>query len=490
MLVVVIAASAVVPAVVRAADEQVKPGEKWSESECRTVGGDFESGTSSCYAKPVPTELGVKIGGLKQATIAQYVAAAYTYVLGAAAVLAVIMIMVGGFRWITAAGGPQIEGARKMIIGAIVGLVLAFASYLLLQTVNPAIVSLTPPRIKLVRAAYLDILRPGNIIGDSCWTIKDAQACADSCKVAGLDKARCECTVVPDPAFVTFGKIVTIGAVGAVGAAAIGVPTLIASAKVLGARLVGSIPGILKFGWKHAGKIGVGALAYSVVSSDEPNPGEKGICLPFAVGNIPIGGVCDPSRPDGCEKLPNGQFATCERIGEYLGMCISGAENTGCNPEGEGCATITDEATGLVTQLLCCPVGGLGTCQKSCGARGVDALCSNDGQCASGKCVADPTRGASQYCQSGGSGSWCDNLADCLEGYQCPKPFYNLTSPSLATATGVNSLRQCQTKQGRGANCCSNTECISDSCTLNATCRIFIGTDGNIASDPPLGTCN
>lgn len=59
------------------------------------------------------------------------------------AILAVFMIIVAGFQWVTAYGNPsRIEDARDRIYMAILGLILAFASWLILNTINPALVEL------------------------------------------------------------------------------------------------------------------------------------------------------------------------------------------------------------------------------------------------------------------------------------------------------------------------------------------------------------
>lgn len=73
----------------------------------------------------------------------RYISAFYTYFLSVVGIIAVVMIMYGGFRWITASGNPSRIGAAKEIIqSAIIGLILALTSRLILQTINPELVSL------------------------------------------------------------------------------------------------------------------------------------------------------------------------------------------------------------------------------------------------------------------------------------------------------------------------------------------------------------
>lgn len=58
-----------------------------------------------------------------------------------AAILAMAMIVLAGFQWVTAYGNPsKIEDARDRIFNAIIGLILALAAWLILNTINPELV--------------------------------------------------------------------------------------------------------------------------------------------------------------------------------------------------------------------------------------------------------------------------------------------------------------------------------------------------------------
>jgi len=74
----------------------------------------------------------------------QYIAAVYRYSVGIAAVLAVVMIMVGGFTWLVSGGSPdKIGRAKEFIVSALIGLALALFSYVILYTINPRLVNIT-----------------------------------------------------------------------------------------------------------------------------------------------------------------------------------------------------------------------------------------------------------------------------------------------------------------------------------------------------------
>jgi len=83
---------------------------------------------------------GIKVDG---DTIAQYFALGYRFFVAALAVIAIVIVMWGGFKRIMAAGSPErIKSANETIIGAITGVVIALISYSLLSLINPALVSL------------------------------------------------------------------------------------------------------------------------------------------------------------------------------------------------------------------------------------------------------------------------------------------------------------------------------------------------------------
>jgi len=93
---------------------------------------------------------------VKSNTLGLYIKAIYEYLLYVAGVLAVIVIMIGGFQWITAGGNQsKIGEAKERVTSAIIGLFLALGSYLLLYTINPdlvKIVDLSMPSISPINS--------------------------------------------------------------------------------------------------------------------------------------------------------------------------------------------------------------------------------------------------------------------------------------------------------------------------------------------------
>ncbi len=104
--------------------------------------------------KPIPIKLNVQIPGLKFDTmleerggqlripfLAQYISAAYAYLLGITLITAAVVIVYGGFLYIIGSTTGSVSKGKKYIQNAIIGLCLVFGSYTILRTVNPATVS-------------------------------------------------------------------------------------------------------------------------------------------------------------------------------------------------------------------------------------------------------------------------------------------------------------------------------------------------------------
>ena len=84
-------------------------------------------------------------------TIGEYIRAIYKYAIGIVGILAAVVMMFGGVLWITAGGSPERVSSAKAWIGAsLTGLVLTLCSYMILKTVNPALVEFKPLYVKKV----------------------------------------------------------------------------------------------------------------------------------------------------------------------------------------------------------------------------------------------------------------------------------------------------------------------------------------------------
>lgn len=99
-------------------------------------------------------DLSIQLSGMFGEAVSglpEYIARVYNYAIALAVSLSIFMLMWGGFKWITAAGDRgKISSAQSTITDAVIGLVLALGAYVILNTINPAILSLKMPEIKPV----------------------------------------------------------------------------------------------------------------------------------------------------------------------------------------------------------------------------------------------------------------------------------------------------------------------------------------------------
>lgn len=80
--------------------------------------------------------------------LAQYIRGVYGFLISIVGVLAGVMIMVGGFQYLTAGGDKgRVDAGKEKITNAVAGLILALSSFIILTTINP----------KLTEFQYLSI---------------------------------------------------------------------------------------------------------------------------------------------------------------------------------------------------------------------------------------------------------------------------------------------------------------------------------------------
>ncbi len=140
----------------------------FSKGQCDEVGGEWDSGyqpeecaTSYRYCYPDKTkqakvDLQVNIGSYKTSIdFGEYIGQMYKWLLSSSVVIATVLLMIGGLRYVLASSSGNVDGGKKMIINAVVGLLLLLCTYLILFTVNPDLVSLAVPRLPLLKQVSL-----------------------------------------------------------------------------------------------------------------------------------------------------------------------------------------------------------------------------------------------------------------------------------------------------------------------------------------------
>ncbi len=101
---------------------------------------------------PIQTEIPIPIAEQVQgysegkvADVANYIGVMYQFVISIIGLVAAIMMIIGGFEYLTSAGDSgKIGKAKKRITDALIGLTLALSAYALLNTINPALLQFKP----------------------------------------------------------------------------------------------------------------------------------------------------------------------------------------------------------------------------------------------------------------------------------------------------------------------------------------------------------
>ncbi len=76
-------------------------------------------------------------------SIGKYITEVYKYLIGIVGILATVVMMIGGVIWIGAGGNAsRVSEAKAWISGALMGLVLTLSSYMILNTINPDLVTM------------------------------------------------------------------------------------------------------------------------------------------------------------------------------------------------------------------------------------------------------------------------------------------------------------------------------------------------------------
>lgn len=89
--------------------------------------------------------------------IPELISAVYKFSIAIASIVAVVIIILQGVRLITSAGNSEATSeAYKKITHAIIGLFIAWGSFLILYTVNPNLVEFNPLKIKVVERQDLE----------------------------------------------------------------------------------------------------------------------------------------------------------------------------------------------------------------------------------------------------------------------------------------------------------------------------------------------
>ena len=124
----------------------------------------------------------VKTTTMSSTLLSQYIQAIYNYGLAIAAILAAIVLMGGGLLWLTSGGDSgRVGKAKEMIIGAITGLIILFCAWIILNTVNPDLLTLKPINtVVITKVGYCCDPTKGNVLTDQA-----SKVCPGSSRICG-----------------------------------------------------------------------------------------------------------------------------------------------------------------------------------------------------------------------------------------------------------------------------------------------------------------
>lgn len=77
------------------------------------------------------------IPGLANFELANFVTAVIRVIIIAAFIIAFVFLLIGGIKWILAGGETKaVEGARNMVTGALVGLIIVLAAFVIIKLIE------------------------------------------------------------------------------------------------------------------------------------------------------------------------------------------------------------------------------------------------------------------------------------------------------------------------------------------------------------------
>jgi|GEM_PF-2607178 len=250
-----------------------------------------------------PVHLGTAIGGITEVNgLADYINVAYRYMVSIVLVVAIVMTVYGGFRYLFGASMGSVQAGKDIIRDALIGMLLVLGAYTILSTVNPAttILTLNPP--EKIACTELDI--PDAVRAGQCNTDSDCQGEEEHCVEA-------QYVYRTDTGEVMGSAVRTGAAAGSEAGGGIGAATHIPGAATLGTwtgHVIGAFVTAAGAGWWGLFNMGGNVKMCSNGDAGAPchdsnscDPGlycltNWNVCTPPT--NVPLGLPCGPLDQD------------------------------------------------------------------------------------------------------------------------------------------------------------------------------------------------
>lgn len=125
--------------------------------------------------------------------LSQYISGIYRYGIGIVGLVSTIMAIYGGFRYLLGASTGDIKTGKTIMTNAVVGMVLVFASYAIIYTINPELTQLKALELRTIDPVELAIAETLATTqqetaepGESTPTTPTAGAVTGNCPIPGL----------------------------------------------------------------------------------------------------------------------------------------------------------------------------------------------------------------------------------------------------------------------------------------------------------------
>lgn len=376
------------------------------------INGDFSVGhgcpqTSGeagfCYPSAAKTKftLSIPINGVSTITdLGQYMYVVYNFLIGIVGLFATVMFIWGGFQYLYGAGGNAgaIGAAKARMTNALYGAVLAIGAVTLLHTISPDIVTLSLPRIPILRKRELT----------SCYSFQGAQPCGVPFGLKAKPGAK-----GTNPA-----DLYVVDPVGndCTGRVCFGQPIINVTGQTAQGALVQTTnqkADDVNYSCQEltaAQQKAISDAAAATASTNGP-PAPGATPPPQTFGCLPCLHDKQTCSPNG----PNDQCCTgfCGK-----GSCTSGADGAPCNDN-------TDCRSGLCQHRL----------GNSCSSGAIGEPCDDTSECRNGNiCIQE----AGKYvCAPSGLGNVCSNNNDCPSGTTCESVGGGIKAFLAGTLTGA-----------------------------------------------------
>ena len=110
-------------------------------------------------------------------SLAEYFRNIYRFAMGIVGILATVVMMYGGIRWITAGGSPEaISDAKAWITAALTGVLLMLGTYTILYLVNSDLVNFRPVKLEKVEDTPIENINPA-----AYADTKEEETCTGTC---------------------------------------------------------------------------------------------------------------------------------------------------------------------------------------------------------------------------------------------------------------------------------------------------------------------